>query len=112
MKWYYQTQGAHTHVRVFLNGKAGDLCFRASEFEALKRLHSRNIIFIEDPGMAGPRPPDPSILLNFPQVINNLTADVDRLNSLLKDPQPGLITWQEFFRNRLKSITDFYHNYL
>jgi hypothetical protein len=36
MKWYYQINGGHTHVRVFMNGaKCGDLCFRNEEFEQI-----------------------------------------------------------------------------
>lgn len=57
MKWYYQIQGGHTHVRVFMNGgKCGDLCFRNEEFAQIKDDHLRNggplshrvIMFIED----------------------------------------------------------------
>jgi hypothetical protein len=34
IRWYYQIQGGHTHVRVFMNGaKCGDLRFRNEEFE-------------------------------------------------------------------------------
>jgi hypothetical protein len=37
MKWYYQRQGSHTHVRVFMNGaKCGDLCFTNEEFEYIQ----------------------------------------------------------------------------
>lgn len=37
MNWYYSIRGAHTHVRVFMNGgKCGDLCFRNEEFGEIK----------------------------------------------------------------------------
>lgn len=37
MRWYYQEQGGHTHVRVFMNGgKCGDLCFRNEEFMKIR----------------------------------------------------------------------------
>ena len=36
LKWYYAIAGAHTHVRVFMNGgKCGDLCFRNGEFKQI-----------------------------------------------------------------------------
>jgi hypothetical protein len=40
MNWYYSIRGAHTHVRVFMNGgKCGDLCFRNEEFRFVKEQH-------------------------------------------------------------------------
>jgi hypothetical protein len=37
MRWYYQIQGGHTHVRVSMNGaKCGDLCFTNEEFELVQ----------------------------------------------------------------------------
>lgn len=39
MRWYYTIAGGHTHVRVYKNGKCGDLCFRNEEFEKIKKLH-------------------------------------------------------------------------
>lgn len=35
-KWYYKIGGGHTHIRVFQNGKAGELCFTNEEFQAFK----------------------------------------------------------------------------
>lgn len=47
MKWYYKILGGHTHVRVFMNGKAGDLTFSNEEFLLIKDS-TPNIQFIEE----------------------------------------------------------------
>lgn len=48
MKWYWQLQGGHVHVRVFMNGwKCGDLCFRDKEFELVREMCPW-IAFIEE----------------------------------------------------------------
>lgn len=51
MKWYYTIAGAHTHVRVFMNGgKCGNLCFRNEEFYEIQTSNNfRELItFIEE----------------------------------------------------------------
>ncbi len=51
MKWYYRTQGIHTHVRVFVNGAlAGNLAFRAAEFLEIREAKDKwpGIEFIRD----------------------------------------------------------------
>lgn len=49
MKWYFNIQGGHTHVRVFMNGaKCGDLCFRNEEFITIRNTIGADIIFIDE----------------------------------------------------------------
>lgn len=47
MKWLYEVRGAHTHIRVFMNGAAcGNLTFRNEEF-ALVKEHCPWITFVK-----------------------------------------------------------------
>jgi hypothetical protein len=51
MKWYYKVIGAHTHVRVFMNGAlCGNLVFRNAEFDEVMdwAADRRWLEFIED----------------------------------------------------------------
>lgn len=52
MKWYYRIMGGHTHVRVFLNGKCGDLVFTNQEFETIREEARKNnerlMVIVED----------------------------------------------------------------
>jgi len=49
MNWYYTVAGGHTHVRVFMNGKCGELCFGNEEFawvmkQVIQRLPCLDLI--------------------------------------------------------------------
>jgi hypothetical protein len=62
MKWYYQINGGHTHVRVFMNGaKCGDLCFRNEEFEQILQAegHFANWIVDKEPLVTFIKEPQP-----------------------------------------------------
>lgn len=49
LRLYYKILGGHVHIRVFMNGgKAGDLCFRLAEFEALRADLQGNVKWIEE----------------------------------------------------------------
>ena len=41
--------------------------------------------------------------------LDRLKDEVNKLNMLLNDPQPGLPTWNELYGRRMQAISDFWN---
>jgi len=95
MNWYHTEKGAHTHVRVFMNGaKCGDLTFRNEEF---KMLPHEPIKFLPDTGTDSvirellSRPPSPLLANAFPVILYFATAkEADDFTEMVKQANPNL----------------------
>jgi len=48
MRIYFQQRGGHIHMRVFYEGKSGDLVCAASEWEEFKKCFSERVKFIPE----------------------------------------------------------------
>ena len=43
-------------------------------------------------------------VVEYRVTVDEVAEEVGKLNSLLQDPQPGLSTWHDFFRERASRV--------